>query len=218
MSEAVKTRVELRDSAKNKGTGTRVARRLRKSGRIPAVIYGHKQAVVPVTLSHDDVLRLVKTPGHLAELDLGGTTTETVLIREVQWDHLGKEVIHLDFARVDAEEIIETEVTVEVRGVPAGIAEGGILEHLVRSLPIRCRAGAIPSSIKVDVSHLQVEQGIHVRDLTLPPDVTVDAEPDILLVHVVTRAAAPEPTEAAAESPTQPEVIKPERKEKEKDD
>ena len=218
MSEAVKTRVELRDAQKNKGTGTRVARRLRKNGRIPAVIYGHKQAVVPVTLSHDDVLRLVKTPGHLAELDLGGATTETVLIRDVQWDHLGKEILHLDFARVDAEEIIETEVSVEVRGVPAGIAEGGVLEHLVRSLRIRCPAGAIPSSIKVDVNHLQVDQGIHVGDLTLPPDVTVDADSDLLLAHVVTRAAAPEPVEAVAETPTQPEVIKPERKEKEKED
>ncbi len=218
MSEAVKTRVELRDSAKNKGTGTRVARRMRKVGRIPAVIYGHKQAVVPVSLAHDDVLRLIKSPGHLAELDLGQGSTETVLIRDVQWDHLGKEVLHLDFARVDVEEIIETEVTVEVRGVPAGTAEGGILEHLVRSLRIRCKAGAIPSAIKVDVSHLQVDQGVHVRDLTLPTDVSVDADPDVLLAHVVTRAAAPEPTEAVAESLTQPEVIKPERKEKEKED
>jgi large subunit ribosomal protein L25 len=218
MSEAVKTRVELRDAQKNKGTGTRVARRLRKRGRIPAVIYGHKQDVVPVTLARDDVLRLVKTPGHLAELDLGGATTETVLIREVQWDHLGKEILHLDFARVDVEEMIDTEVTVELRGHPAGIAEGGVLEHLVRSVRIRCRAGAIPDSIKVDVSHLQVDQGVHVRELTLPPDVSVDAEPDVLLAHVVTRAAPPEPVEAAAEAPTQPEVIKPERKEKEKEE
>jgi large subunit ribosomal protein L25 len=219
MSEVVKTRVELRDAQKNKGTGTRVARRLRKNGRIPAVIYGHKQAVVPVTLAHDEVWRLVKSPGRLAELDLGEGTTETVLIREVQWDHLGKEILHLDFARVDAEEMIDTEVTVEVRGQPAGIAEGGVLEHLVRSLRIRCRAGAIPDSLKIDVNHLQVDQGVHVRDLTLPPDVTVDADPDVLLVHVVLRVVAPEPVEAAvAETPTQPEVIKPERKEKEKED
>ena len=216
MSEAVRIRVEPRDAQKNKGTGTRVARRLRKGGRIPAVIYGHKQAVVPVTLGHDDVLRMIKSPGHLAELDLGGTT-ETVLIRDVQWDYLGKEVLHLDFARVSAEEIVETEVTVELRGVAPGIAAGGVLEHLVHSLSIKCPAGAIPDSIKVDVSDLQLDQGIHVRDLKLPPDVTVDADPDLLLVHVVSRAAAPEPTEAAAESPTQPEVIKPERKEKEKE-
>jgi large subunit ribosomal protein L25 len=216
MSDAVRIRVEPRDAQKNKGTGTRVARRLRKSGRIPAVIYGHKQAVVPVTVGHDDVLRMVKTPGHLAELDLGGAT-ETVLIRDVQWDHLGKEILHLDFARVSAEEIIETEVSLEFRGHAAGIAAGGVVETVAHSLPIKCRAGSIPASIKVDISDLQVDQGVHVRDLKLPPDVTVDADPDMLLVHVVTRAAEPEPTEALEETATQPEVIKPERKEKEKE-
>jgi large subunit ribosomal protein L25 len=219
MPDAARIRVEPRDAQKNKGTGTRVARRLRKSGRIPAVIYGHKQAVIPVTLSHDDVLRMVKSPSHLAELDLDGTT-ETVLIREVQWDHLGKEVLHLDFARVSAEEIVETEVPVEIRGHAAGTAAGGIVEHVVHSLSIKCKAGAIPDSIKVDISGLELDQGIHVRDLKLPPDVTVDADPELLIVHIVSRAAAPEPTEAtpaAAEAPTQPEVIKPERKEKEKE-
>ena len=218
MSDAARIRVEPRDAQKNKGTGTRVARRLRKSGRIPAVIYGHKQAVVPVTLSRDDVWRMVKAPGHLAELDLG-ETTETVLIRDVQWDHLGKEVLHLDFARVSAEEMIETEVPLELRGHAAGIAAGGILEQVVHSVRLKCRAGAIPDSIKVDVSNLQVDQGVHVRDLSLPPDVAVDADPDLLLVHIVVRAVPAEPVaEAAVEAPTQPEVIKPERREKEKED
>ncbi len=219
MSEVVKTRVELRDAQKNKGTGTRVARRLRKSGRIPAVIYGHKQAVVPVTLSHDDVLRMVKTPGHLAELDLGGATTETVLIRDVQWDHLGKEILHLDFARVNAEEVDRDRSDGGSSGRARRHRRGG---NPRASGPEPADQVAAPGrsldSIKVDVSHLQVDQGIHVRDLTLPPDVSVDADPDVLLVHVVTRAAAPEPAEAAVESPTQPEVIKPERKEKEKED
>lgn len=82
---------------------------------------------------------MVKTPGHLADLDLGGST-ETVLIRDVQWDHLGKEILHLDFSRVSAEEIIETTVALELRGHAAGIAAGGILEHLVHSLSINCRA------------------------------------------------------------------------------
>ena len=129
MSDAARVRVEPRDPAKNKGTGTRVARRLRAKGRIPAVIYGHKQAVVPDHPARDDVWRMIKTPGHLADLDVGGTT-ETVLIRDVQWDHLGKEILHLDFARVSAEEMIETEVPLELRGQAAGIAAGGILEHL----------------------------------------------------------------------------------------
>jgi large subunit ribosomal protein L25 len=217
MTEVAKIKVEPRDPAKNKGTGSRFSRRLRKTGRIPGVIYGHKQAVVPITLERVDVWRMIKTPGHLTDLDVAGTT-ETVLIRDVQWDHLGKEILHLDFSRVNAEEMIETEVSLELRGVAAGVANGGILEHLVHSLRITCKAGAIPSSIKVDISHLQVEQGLHVRELTLPPDVTVSADPELLLVHVVVRGAQEATAEAAAETPNQPEVIKAERKEKDKDD
>jgi large subunit ribosomal protein L25 len=219
MSDAVKVRVQPRDPQKNKGTGTRAVRRLRAAGLVPAVIYGHKQAVLPITLTRDDVERMVKGPGHLADLEIEGTT-ETVLIREVQWDNLGKHIIHLDFARVSAEEMIDTEVPVELRGHAAGTAAGGVLEQVVHSLRITCRAGAIPDSIKVDVSNLQVHQGVSVRDLTLPPGVTVKADPEVLLVHVVIRIVAEEPKEAApaeAAAATQPEVIKPERKEKEKE-
>ena len=217
MTESAKIRVEPRDPVKNKGTGSRVARRLRAAGRIPAVIYGHKKAVIPVSLVRGDVWKMIKTPGHLADLEVG-ESTETVLIRDVQWDHLGKEILHLDFSRVSAEEVIETEVAVELRGQAAGVANGGILEHLVHSLSINCRAGAIPDSIKIDVSNLDVDQGIHVSELILPPDVTVNAEPEVLLVHVVLRAVAEEPAAPEAETAAGPEVIKPERKEKDKED
>jgi large subunit ribosomal protein L25 len=217
MTESAKIRVEPRDPVKNKGTGSRVARRLRAAGRIPAVIYGHKKAVIPVSLVRGDVWKMIKTPGHLADIEVGGLT-ETVLIRDVQWDHLGKEILHLDFSRVSAEEVIETEVAVELRGQAAGVANGGILEHLVHSLSINCRAGAIPDSIKIDVSQLDVDQGIHVRDLILPTDVTVNADAEVLLVHVVMRAAAEEPAAPEAETAAGPEVIKPERKEKDKED
>ena len=105
--------------AEEQGNGHPGGAAAASKGLIPAVIYGHKQAVVPITLTRDDVWRMIKTPGHLAELDVGGTT-ETVLIRDVQWDHLGKEILHLDFARVSAEEMIETEVALELRGVAAG--------------------------------------------------------------------------------------------------
>jgi large subunit ribosomal protein L25 len=215
MADAVKIRVETRDPQKNKGTGSRVARRLRQQGRIPAIIYGHKQTPVPVSLPREAVWDMIKKSTHLAELDLGGTT-ETVLVRDVQWDHLGKEILHLDFARVRADESIETEVRLDVRGTAHGVAEGGILEVLVHELRVTCRANAIPDAIRADVSHLGLNQALHVKDLTLPEGVTLDADPELLLVHVVTRAAAPEAAPAeAAEGAVQPEVIKPERKEKE---
>jgi large subunit ribosomal protein L25 len=215
MAEALKIRVEARDPAKNKGTGTGVVRRLRREGRIPAVIYGHKQPVVPISLCRSDVWDMIKAASHLAELDLGDTT-ETVLIRDVQWDHLGKEILHLDFARVSVEELIETDVNIELRGQAAGVAEGGIVEHLVHSLRVKCRAGAIPDSIKVDISHVKIDEGIQVRDLVLPPGLAVEADPDLLIVHVVVRGVQAEAIEPAAETAAQPEVIKPERKEKEK--
>ncbi len=188
MADAVSVRVEPRDPAKNKGTGTRVTRRLRAKGLIPARdlwAQAGRRADRPDArrrLANDQNPRPTRRSRRAAE------RPRRFLIRDVQWDHLGKEILHLDFARVSAEEVIETEVSLELRGVAAGIASGGILEHLVHSLRIKCPAGAIPSSIKVDVSHLEVDQGVHVRDLILPPDVTVDADEDLLLVHVVVRA------------------------------
>ena len=210
----MKIRVEPRDAEKNKGTGTRVSRLLRKSGRIPAVIYGHKQAVVPISLARDDVWGMIKVAGHLAELDLG-SSIETVLIRDVQWDHLGKEILHMDFARVNAEESIETEVKLDLKGIAPGVAGGGVLEQVVHELRVSCSAGAIPDAIKVDVSNLQIDQGIHVRELTLPQGVTALGDPEQLVVHVVLRN--PEAETTAADAALQPEVIKPERKEKDKD-
>jgi len=217
MAEAVKLKVEARDPAKNKGTGTRVARRLRAQGRIPAIVYGHKQTPTPISVARESVLEMIKRATHLCELDLGGTV-EMALVRDVQWDHLGKEVIHLDFARVSAEESIETEVPLDILGYVPGMTAGGVLEVVVHNIPVVCRAGAIPDVIRVDVSHLQLDQGFHVRDLVLPEGVTVRAVADQLLVHIVSRATTVEAaTPAEAESTTQPEVIKPERKDKDKE-
>ncbi len=215
MAEALKLRVETRDPAKNKGTGTRVSRRLRKEGRIPGVIYGHKQDVVPITLAKLDVKSMIAAASHLAELDLGGKT-ETVLIRDIQWDYLGKEILHVDFARVNMQELIDTEVNLELRGTAPGVDEGGLLQQVVHALAIKCPAGTIPSGIKIDVSHLKLGEGVHVRDLTLPEGVVTDTDPDVLLVHVVAPAQASEA--AAGAEALQPEVIKPERKEKDKND
>src|SRR4051794_29961749 len=161
MAEVAKIQVETRDPGKNKGTGTRVARRLRAQGRIPAIIYGHKQTPVPISLSRDSVWEMIKKSTHLAELNLGGTT-EIALVRDVQWDYLGKEIIHLDFARVSADESIETEVRIDIRGTAPGIAEGGVLEQLVHNLGVTCRANAIPDSIRIDVSNLHMDGELHV--------------------------------------------------------
>jgi large subunit ribosomal protein L25 len=210
MADAVKIKAETRDPAKNKGTGTTVSRKLRSQGRVPAIVYGHKQAPQPISLTREAVAEMLKKATHLAELDYG-TSTEMVLVRDVQWDYLGKDIIHLDFARVDASEAIETEVRLEIRGTATGVAEGGVLEIAVHSLTVTCRADAIPESIRVDVTDLHLGKSIHVKDLVLPAGVKLDADPELLLVHVVEPVVEPEPEAADV---TQPVVIKAERKEK----
>ena len=205
MAETLTLAVEPRDPKKNQGTGSRVARRLRKTGRIPAIIYGHKETPVPISLTRDDVLLMLKKSAHLAQLSLGDKT-EMVLVRDVQWDHLGKEVLHLDFARVSADERVHTQVRLDVHGTPVGQSEGGQLDVLVHSLDVTCRATAIPDSIRVEVGGLHVGEGVHVKDLALPEGVTANADADLLLVHVITRVAATEPAAGEA-GPVEPEVI-----------
>lgn len=214
MSEAVKIKVESRDPKKNAGTGTKVARRLRKAGKIPAIIYGHKQAPVPIALAKETVAEMIKKATHLAELDIDGAT-EMVLLRDIQWDHLGREVLHLDFARVSAGESIDTDVHVEIRGTAPGVAEGGVLETVLHVLHVTCRADAIPDALRVDVSDLHVNGAIHIRELTLPEGVTVKGDPDTVVVHVTTKVQAAEEPATEAPEGAQPEVIKPERKDKE---
>src|SRR5689334_3448441 len=80
------------------GAGTRIARRLRKSGRVPAIVYGHKEATINVTVASDEVTKAVRTGVRLVDLKVGSKGLEKALIRDVQWDYLGMEVLHVDFA------------------------------------------------------------------------------------------------------------------------
>ncbi len=204
MAETLTLAVEPRDPKKNQGTGSRVARRLRRNGRVPAIIYGHKETPVPVSLSRDDVLLMLKKSARVAQLSLDGKS-QMVLVREVQWDHLGKDVLHLDFARVSADETVHTEVSLEIHGTPVGLSEGGQLEVLLHALEVTCPATSIPTSIRVEVGGLRVGDGLHVKDLVLPANVKANADAELLVAHVVLRAAEPEPTGEAG--PGEPEVI-----------
>ena len=210
MSTIVTIAAQARDTAKNKGTGTRVSRRLRAAGRVPAIIYGHKQAAQPISITADDVLGILKRGSHVVGLDLGKGQSETVLVRELQWDYLGKSVIPIDFFRADLTEQVESDVRIELKGEAPGVAEGGVLDVPHHSIKVRCVTAAIPDSIRIDISNLHLGQSIHVKDVVLPEGVTAVSSADDIIVHLI------RPTgESAAETETltQPEVItRPEKK------
>jgi large subunit ribosomal protein L25 len=134
------------------------------------------------------------------------------LIRDVQWDHLGKEIIHLDFFRVSAEERVKTSVSLELHGTAPGLNEGGMLEQPVHALAITCLATSIPESIRIEVGNLHLNEAVHVKDLALPEGITTDVDPDLVLVHVVTRKAAA--TEVVEAQPSEPQLVGKSDKEK----
>jgi large subunit ribosomal protein L25 len=188
--------------------GTRAARRLRQQGLVPGVVYGHKEATVSVAVPEDELTRAIRTGLHILDLKADGST-QTVLIKDVQWDALGKELLHVDFTRVAADERVVVTVPVEVRGTAPGLAEGGVLDQPVHSLQVECLVRAVPESIRVPVGELHLGGMIHVRDLTLPPDVRVVADPDTVIVHVTAKQVVEEPAAAApaAAEAGEPEVI-----------
>ena len=192
---------------KRETDGSRGARRLRQKGIIPGVVYGHKEETILIALDGDALGKIIRHGVRVVDLDAGGKV-EKALIREVQWDHLGKELLHVDFARVAADERFVVTVPLEIRGTAAGVTAGGVLDQPMHTLSVECLATSIPQSIRVNVAELQIGAAIHVRDLTLPPGVKAMSDPDAIVAHVTTPVVEPEVAAApeAAEK-AEPEVI-----------
>src|SRR3712207_3922873 len=147
--------------------GSRANKRLRDAGLVPGVIYGHKEAVVPVTLPKKELVGHLNHGAHVFDLALDGRS-EKVLVKEVQYDHLGIEVIHVDFARVSLDERVEVTVPLELKGTPKGEADGGVLQQLVSDLEIECLVTEIPASIRHNVAEMAVDDVLHIKDIQLP--------------------------------------------------
>ena len=184
--------------------GSRANKRLRDAGLVPGVVYGHKEAVVPVTLPRKEVMTHLNHGAHLFELALDGKS-ERVLVKEVQYDHLGLEIIHVDFARVSLDEKVEVTVPIELKGTPKGEADGGVLQQILSEIEVECLVTEIPDAVRHNVSEMALNDVLHVRDLKLPAGVTPipDGEVIVATVKVIAESEA-----APAEGETaEPEVI-----------
>jgi large subunit ribosomal protein L25 len=187
------------------GLGSRANKRLRETGKVPGVVYGHKEAVVPVALPKKELVNHLNKGAHVFDLGMDGKT-EKVLVKEVQYDHLGIEVIHVDFARVSADERVEVTVPLVLKGEPAGEADGGVLQQIVNELEIECLVTDIPSVIVHNVSEMKLDDVLHIKELKLPAGVKALQDEDLVVAQVKTieeEAVTPAAEEGAAE----PEVI-----------
>ena len=187
--------------------GSRLARRLRFEGKVPCVLYGHGETVVNLALATGAVAEMLESGQQLVTLNLGGRP-ERAIVKEIQYDTWGREILHVDFNRVALDEIVNVAIEVIAHGTPKAILAGAVLEQPLRRIQVACTADAIPESIRVEVAELGVNEKIHVRELKLPPGVKVLDEPEaIVFVVKETReevvVAAPVAEAGAAE----PEII-----------
>jgi len=192
-------------ASKREQLGSRANKRLRDAGHLPGVVYGHKEAIIPVTLPKKEVVNHLNKGAHLFDLTLDGKA-EKVLVKEVQYDHLGLEVIHVDFARVSLDEKVEVTVPLELKGTPKGEEEGAVLQQIVNELELECLVTDIPDKIVANVTEMVKDSVLHIKELKLPPGVRCLQDEDLIVATVkeIEEEVAPE---AAAEGSAEPEVI-----------
>lgn len=200
------------------GKGKYKAFELRKAGKIPGVVYGKGlKENVNVALVLKDFLAVLKKGDRIIDLDVDGSSRR-VLIKAVQHGTYDHEILHADFRAISAEESIEVEVEIVLKGDAVGVATGGLLEHNLHSVAIRCLPGNLPERIAVDVSNLDMGQIIYARDLPKQDGVEYifHGNPAVVSCHHPRGAETAAP--AAEETPTAPEVIgEKEREAKSKD-
>jgi len=187
-------------------TGSKHAAKVRSKGKIPAIIYGHKQEPVAVALDAHDFVEGLHRGHRLVDLKLG-RKKEKMLVKDLQYDHLGKNIIHADLMRVDVTETVKVAVPIELKGEAKGAHEGGIVEEHTDRLEVECKVSDIPDSIVVWVKELGVGDSLHAGDVELPEGIKLASDPELVLATCHLVAAAKSTEEIEAEAPVAPEVI-----------
>ena len=213
------------DAIERTTRGKNEARRLRVSGKIPAVVYGGKDGGKPIAVDPKMLAKILRTEqgaNTLIALNVPGAGDARVLVREYQLDPVTRELLHADFYRVAMDKLLRVQVTVVPQGEPKGVKQqGGVLDIVHRQIEIECLPADIPTHIEVDVSELMVGQSIRVKDIATNAKWTAMADPEMMLLHIVIPKVeeAPAAAEAAAAGGTaaaaEPEVIKKGKKEEE---
>jgi large subunit ribosomal protein L25 len=213
------------DAIERTSRGKNEARRLRASGRIPAVVYGGKDGGKPIAVDPKMLAKILRTEqgaNTLIALNVPGAGNARVLVREYQLDPVTHELLHADFYRVAMDKLLRVQVTVVPQGEPKGVKQqGGVLDVVHRQIEIECLPADIPTHIEVDVSELMVGQSIRVKDIATNPKWKAMTDAEMMLLHVIIPKVEEVPVVAeaaaagAAVAPAEPEVIKKGKKDEE---
>ncbi len=197
--------IETIEVAKRDVLGSRAMIKIREKGLIPAILYGHGQENVCLTVSLESVNNLIKHGTKL--VSLSGDIVDTALLRAVQWSSMGDHVIHVDFARVSQSEDVEVTIPIHLHGeAPGALSAAGQLRFMTHEIVIKCPASLIPEYLVCEIGALQLGQSIHVSDLVLPAGATTITPASIVIAQVA--VAAGDAAAAALASQVEPELIR----------
>ena len=190
------------------------ARRVRTSGKIPAVVYGAGQESVAVTVDPRTITKILHSDsGHntIFDLEISGSTVVKAMIVDWQHEPLKGALLHIDLKRIAMDKMITVSVPIQLIGSPIGVkTQGGILEHVLREVEIECLPSDIPSHLDVDVSALEINGAVRVSDLPHSGSIKFLADDGLTVAHVSAireEVAEPEAADATA-TPAEPEVAK----------
>jgi large subunit ribosomal protein L25 len=196
---------------KREETGKKIAKRFRREGRLPAVIYGGGEEPTPLTLDHrefETFLRQHRGESVVINLEVEGGEAEKALLRDIQRDYIKNVVIHADFQQILMTDRITTTVSLVLTGDPVGVKrDGGVLEQALREVEIQCLASEIPEHLEVDVADMIIGETLHISDLTFE-NVDINTDGGVSVVSVLAPMAE-EVVEEEEERPDQeePEII-----------
>ena len=186
--------------------GKGAARRFRREGRVPAVLYGHGTETRHLSLPGHQLMLALKTPNVLLYLDGLTKGSEIALPKAVQRDPVRSFIEHVDLILVRRGEKVTVEIPVRVTGQISAAGDGMLDQQLVQ-IPLEAEATNIPQGIDVDVEGMDIGQAVHASDLRLPPGVSLQVEPETLVLHVISRSIEEQPEEEAGEAAEVPESV-----------
>lgn len=201
-------------------TGSRYAKREREAGRLPAILYGHGVTPVSLSLHAKDAVKFFESGERIFTIELKEEgVSQMVFLKDLQFDYLGTNIVHVDLTRVDLDEEIEAQVPIKLVGeAPGAKAHGAVVVTPNTSITVRCKVSELPDHLDVDISSVNVGDSIHAASVVLPSGMTLESDADDILysvqVHVVEEETTAEGAAVESES-AEPEVITERKKDEE---
>ena len=199
--------VNVLDVNKREKTGKEIAKKLRREGYIPAVLYGHK-GTQSVSVKESDFLNFFEEVGEhsIISLNIDGGEKAEVIVKDFQLHPIKKNIMHVDFFEIEKGKLLKTEIPIRVEGTAKGVKKGGILEVFIRDIEIECLPKDIPDFILVNIEDFDVGDSLHIKDIKVEENITILDNSEQVIITIGTPTVIKAPGEEKEKVPPEGEA------------